>query len=219
MTNGLRTASLSAGDILEQTLGLLRRMWDRAALALVILAGLGIVVDSGKVTGDAANALTLAISILAFILQYWIVRGLLQDLGYRIPSRPRFPAFFLMGLVTTVGILLGLVLLIVPGIVLMVRWSISAPVVIGSECRVIESIGESWRATEGVFWPIFLAFTAIYGPLFVIPLAGELAMENRLAGAAILNLPVNACIIAGWHAAVAIYLQLCRTEMLSEIFE
>jgi uncharacterized membrane protein len=66
-------------------------------------------------------------------------------------------------LLTNIGILLGFVFLIVPGIILLVRWSISVPYVISDDqIGVIEAIQRSWEETGDAFWPILLTLLIFY---------------------------------------------------------
>jgi hypothetical protein len=195
--------------MLHRTSALLRLAPHRAGIALTIQAGGGLAIDSGLLAGDAANAANLALSAAATVLQFWVVRTLLQDLGHALPDRPRFPAFFVMMLATTIGVLVGCVALVVPGIILMVRWSIASPLVIGSGRPIFDAIGESWRATKKSFWAIFAVFALVYGAAALVAMAGA-AVEfglrtDPLVGLTLLNLGLVGGVTVGWYAAVAVY--------------
>lgn len=213
---------ISAGDILTRTFHLLRRGALRAAIAIVLLAAPGIVIDAGLVTGEGESAMIVLGSFLPIAMQFWLTGALLEELGCQPSGRLRFPAFFLLGIVTSLGIVLGLVLLVVPGIVLIVRWSISAPILLGSDERAIDAIRLSWRATEGRFWPILGAFLAIYAPAFLLVAAAyalQYALPSPIPAVIMANILLQGCIIAGWHAAIAIYSLVRDPTALSRIFE
>ncbi|RZJ45661.1 MAG: hypothetical protein EON86_01010 [Brevundimonas sp.] len=65
--------------------------------------------------------------------------------------------FPLLGLsiVATLGALLGYILLVVPGILLSVIWSVAAPAVVVEKRGVFESLQRSRDLTRGFRWPVF----------------------------------------------------------------
>lgn len=62
---------------------------------------------------------------------------------------------FLLGLGSAIGIALGFLLLIVPGIILYVMWSVAAPALVEENLGPTEAFGRSNYLTEGVRWKIF----------------------------------------------------------------
>jgi uncharacterized membrane protein len=66
------------------------------------------------------------------------------------------------------GVLLGLLFLIIPGLILAVRWSAATGFLIGGGQGVGESFSSSWDATRGHSWAIFFAgIVLILGVLIV----------------------------------------------------
>jgi hypothetical protein len=206
----------SPGQIIGRTLDLLRQNAVRAIIAMAAMTVPAVAIDLGW-GGLGAQFL---LSVISLVMQYWLTASLLDDLGLRSTSGPRFPAFFLLGIVTGLGILLGMILLIIPGILLFVRWSISVPAVVAGDERVFDAIGFSWRETESHFWPILAAFLVIYGAAAAGAAAGYVLELQAFAevGATILELSVSLGLIAGWHAAVAIYVESRRESRYSEVF-
>jgi hypothetical protein len=214
------TEYFSAGQLLGKTFALLRRGALRAAAALVAMAGLGVLADSGAVAQANVSALNLVGSGLSVAAAYWITKALLEDIGGRqLPAR--FPAFFGLGFLSGLGILLGAVVLILPGIFLFIRWSASSPMLLGGEGGVTEAMQASWRATGPHFSAILVAFLALYAPSWGLGLAahalGGVASGNLIA-IIVANVALNAGLIAGWHAAVAIYNFLEAPDRLAETF-
>lgn len=66
-----------------------------------------------------------------------------------------------LALLTSVGITLGLVLLIVPGVMLMVAWSVATPVLVEERQGIIESIQRSNDLTRGSRSKIFLLLVVV----------------------------------------------------------
>lgn len=62
---------------------------------------------------------------------------------------------FLLGLVSAIGIALGFLLIIVPGIILYVMWSVAAPALVEERLGPIEALGRSSDLTSGARWKIF----------------------------------------------------------------
>jgi hypothetical protein len=62
---------------------------------------------------------------------------------------------FLLGLLGAIGVALGFVLLIVPGVMLYVMWSVAAPALVEERLGPIEAFGRSRFLTRGARWKIF----------------------------------------------------------------
>jgi hypothetical protein len=61
----------------------------------------------------------------------------------------------LIAIVSTIGIAIGLVLLIVPGIILGMMWAVSVPARVVERTGIFESLGRSSDLTKGHRWAIF----------------------------------------------------------------
>lgn len=210
---------LSFNGILGGAWHLFRAHWPRAALAIIVLVGLGFLVDSGIVTNSSFNTV-ISGATLAF--QYWLTRSLLEQLGYAMPGRPRGWAFVGLGIVSGLAILLGLLLLIVPGLILLVRWSITTPCLLSSDDGIFDCMRRSWHQTEGHFWPIFTSLLAIYLPALAVGLGGIVAAawgSEPYAGILLADLFFNISLVAGWVAAVVIFTMLNPAPALVETFE
>lgn len=211
--------TLGFNEILASTWQLLRAHSPRAGLAIAVLTGLGFLIDSGIVESSGFNAVING-ATLAF--QYWLTRSLLQELDYAMPERPRGWAFVGLGIVSGLAILLGLVLLVVPGVILLVRWSIAMPCLLSSDDGIFDCMRRSWHQTEGHFWPVFTGFLAVYLPPLVLGLGGLAAAEwggQPYAGILLAGLALNMALVAGWLAAVAIFAMLNPAPALVETFE
>ncbi|HYE26806.1 MAG TPA: glycerophosphoryl diester phosphodiesterase membrane domain-containing protein [Allosphingosinicella sp.] len=62
---------------------------------------------------------------------------------------------FLVGLLSSLGIALGFLLLIVPGVILYVMWSVAAPALVEEKLGPVEALGRSRDLTRGARWKIF----------------------------------------------------------------
>jgi len=217
-------SDLTASSILAETVSLIRRAPLRAIVALVVTTALAVGVDLAAANGAGGAAeLNLIVSVANLIIQFWLTAALLEDLGLRTSSGGGFGAMFLVGLLTSLGIIAGLILLIIPGIVLGIRWSASVPYALADGYDgVSDAIGRSWRSTQGRAWPIFLALLLCYGLVlgatFTLGFLQGLG-EDNMAVIIVLDAGLQLGLIAGWHAAVAIYTLVERPRGLSQVFE
>ncbi|CAB4944223.1 unannotated protein [freshwater metagenome] len=74
---------------------------------------------------------------------------------------------FLVGIVAGVGVAIGLVLLIVPGIILLVLWSVAAPVVVLENPGVFKALGRSRELVRGNAWQVLGVLIVIVAIMFV----------------------------------------------------
>ena len=69
--------------------------------------------------------------------------------------RPQLPAIIVGGLLAGLGIALGLVLLIVPGLILLTWWIVIIPVIVLEERSAGEAFGRSRELVRGHGWNVF----------------------------------------------------------------
>ena len=74
----------------------------------------------------------------------------------------------LLALVSVIGIYGGMLLLIVPGLILLVAWSVAAPALVCERLGVFASLGRSQQLTKGWRWRIFFLFL-VGGFISLIP--------------------------------------------------
>lgn len=128
-------------------------------------------------------------------------------------GRPgRAVSFVGLVLVMEAAILLGFLLLILPGLYLYARWLVAAPLIIGEGTRMWEAMQISWKRTRAGAWPITLALILMFLPaavgtvwmLFSYPEYGPVTIGLALA---VNTLCSTSCIVV-FYAAVAIHLGL-----------
>ena len=71
-----------------------------------------------------------------------------------------------------IGIGIGLVFLVVPGLILLTYWSLIVPSIVAGESGAMASFGSSWRAISGHFWQAFGTYVLV----FLIWVAFDLAL-------------------------------------------
>jgi len=68
---------------------------------------------------------------------------------------PRLNTLTLAGLLAAVGITIGFLLLIVPGLILITLWLLIVPAIMLENCGVFESFGRSRQLVSGHGWSVF----------------------------------------------------------------
>jgi hypothetical protein len=134
-------------------------------------------------------AAALIYVVLAVVLQAAILRGAITSLGGKPASlaeclstglRVFFPMIGIT-ILTVLGVVLGFILLIVPGIMLALRWSVGIPVRIMEGPGVLKAMGRSAELTRGHRWAIF-GVLIVFG-LISIGLSIVLGLVTATAGA------------------------------------
>lgn len=201
---------LSFGQIVTATFALVLGDLPVALLTIVAIAAVATIVD---VTAPSAGNI---LNIPVLVVQYYLIRRLIERQGLRSADRlGGFGSFFVVGLVTGLAILLGFVLLILPGIYLNARWSLADAAVVAENRGFSDAIKRSWDATAGNVLPIVLASLAISIPLivymalmFATGLAaaqGDAPEVTSLGFGIVANLLLFTSQVCLWYFGVALY--------------
>jgi Membrane domain of glycerophosphoryl diester phosphodiesterase len=147
---------------------LYKKHWRHLApIALVVYIVLGVVAALLAVVFDnwLAGLLSAMIGIIgAFWLQGALVKAVADvrdgraDMSIQDTFRsawPHVPAVAVAGILAGLGIALGLLLLIVPGLVLMTWWVVIIPAIILEDKSASESFSRSRELVRGYGWNVF----------------------------------------------------------------
>lgn len=171
--------------------------------------------------GLAAALFHIFSTFVSFVAGYWLVTRYLLARG-RFAGGNRFWPYLGMAVVAGLAIVLGIVALVVPGIILMVRWSAAVGFLVGDGASVGESLGASYRATEGHGWSIFFAGLAMMIGFVVISalVAGLFMAVGWLEAPAVASTIVNSLARAFTLAfGIGVYcLVHLGTRNLQEVF-
>ena len=141
-----------------------------ASLVLVGLPSLvGAVGQTSLMRGDSGGGLLLMIlGTILYLVGLFIVQGVVvkaavngfngrkTELGdaFGVGLRMFLPLLGL-GIIASLGMFLGFMALVVPGLILSVWWSVAAPAVVVEKRGVFEALGRSRDLTRGYRWPVF----------------------------------------------------------------
>jgi hypothetical protein len=176
---------VTVGGILGEAWRLYTKFFARffvvAAIVFLIINLIGALLGWAVGTGSAAVLVALIAAAISLIGTFWLQGALVYavddvrdgridssvgDLFERV--RPYLGTLILAGILAGLGIALGLVLLIVPGLILLTWWCLIVPVIVLEGKRVGESFGRSRELVRGHGWTVF-------GVVIIVLLASAIA--------------------------------------------
>jgi len=179
----------------------------------------------------ATALVTALITIITYaILQAALIRGAAQatvgdavdvETSYKWGLR-KFGTVLLVSFLTGILVVIGLILLIVPGVILLTRFTVAIPALVIEDHKGTEPMNRSWNLTRGHFWHVL-------GTIFVAGLIGAVVSGIISALGAIAGTSwftewvfgsIGEIVVAPFSALVSIILYLdlrARTEGLTAI--
>jgi hypothetical protein len=148
-----------------------------SSIVVFVIVGVasGLLQSAGGVVLGLLGAL---IQLAAFALYAGFVVKLVQDVrdgrrdetvGDLVSSAaPAILPLIAFGILFGIGVAIGLVLLIVPGLILLTFWSVGAPAIVVERVGPIEAFGRSWRLVRGEAWSVFGTLVVVWLIVIVI---------------------------------------------------
>lgn len=181
---------MSVGSVLSEAFDLYKRFFTRffltAAAVFVLVDLLGAIATDARSAGGAGEVFwTLVFLVIAFVGSFWVQGALVAavadvrdgkidstvgDLYDRV--RPHLAALIVSGVLAAVGIGLGLIALVIPGLVLMTRWILIVPVIVLEGRSAGDAFGRSRELVRGHGWAVF---GVIFVTLVIAVIANGLA--------------------------------------------
>ena len=186
---------------------------------LVIAGGYSLLDLVGSKVGSVPS---LLVTIFG---QYHFTEQLLPEQLAEGQRNRRYGSLFGAGLLSGLGVFVGSLLLLLPGLFLLARWELATPFVVCQNLRATEALRASWKATAKSWLPIagvlvvlvvFLA-ALVFGSIVAL-LALGISEDSPM-----LSVPINMIVglysVGGWIIAAAIYrLAVATSGNLPEIF-
>ncbi len=215
---------MSIGAVLDETWTLFTRFFLRFfAIALVVFVIVNLLfglVDAAISSDNAGAALVVAVLALvtvvigmtwlqgAFVYAVQDARdGSFDSSMSEVFSRvsPAIAPLIGASLLAGLGIAVGLLLLVIPGLVLLTIWAVIAPVIVVEKRRALESFGRSRELVRGHGWTVFgivvitallsgVASALLQAAFSFLPRFLEIVVGNTIAQAAVA--PFSAIAIA-----------------------
>jgi hypothetical protein len=163
---------MTVTEVLHEAFDLYTRFfWRFVATAAVVYVILDLASAFADRTGHRSLAAQLAWTLIALVLSFvgafWMQGALVEAVSDvrdgRIDTtigelyartRPRLPALIAAGIVAGIGIVIGFLLLIVPGLFLLTRWALIPALIVIEKRSPGEAFDRSWQLTRGYGWTI-----------------------------------------------------------------
>lgn len=162
---------MDIGAILSEAWRLYTRFFVRfIVVAGVVFLALGAVtaIIEGA-TGEEGSLLASLLSLAVQIIGYFWIQGVLVVLTADVRDgvadhsfgelfarvRPKLGALILAGILAAIGIVIGFILVIIPGLYLLTRWSMIGPAIVIEDLSAGESFRRSHELVRGRAWQVF----------------------------------------------------------------
>jgi Uncharacterised protein family (UPF0259) len=124
-------------------------------------------------------------SMIAPLLNAALLRFLQQrSCGHAITAQQAlreglvyYPALLLLDAITSTVITCGLLLFLLPGLLITVRWSLASCILVSEHCSVRESLEESWQRTANCWLAVLAGYSLVLA--IRLTLGGLQAMVSR----------------------------------------
>jgi hypothetical protein len=174
---------ISAGEVVKETFSIYGQnivALFGSALAIFIVIGLvaGLLQSGG---GVVLALIAAAVRLAGYALYTGFVVRLVEDVrdgrrdetvgGLLSSAAPAILSLIAFGFLFGLGVALGLVLLIIPGLILLTFWALGAPAIVVEGAGPIEAFSRSWRLVRGQAWSVFATLVLVLVIVIVIQFA------------------------------------------------
>ena len=174
-------AKLDVGTVFERIFQIYRAQFTLLIpAALVVFVPVAIL--SGLIyAGDVSILGALLVAAISTVATYWF-QGMVVEaaedildgrrdytLGSLLRSAgPVIGPLLIAGILAGIGIAIGLLLLIVPGLFLLTIWAVIAPVIVIERTGAIEAFGRSRELVKGNGWQVFGVIVVLFLLQFIV---------------------------------------------------
>lgn len=214
------------GDLAAATMALLKADIIAVFAFIALLTGAWVAADFLVDQPAMTGLFTLAALAVSIFGQSILTRRLLSKSGVAsvvAMQDGRYAAVLGIVLLTGLGILGGFILLIIPGLILMVRWFMSVPSMLAENLSVTDGIRASWTTSTHHVGSIFAlilvtAVPVILASIYIVVWGSDDAVIPPLESFWV-NLSIASTTVLGWVGATACYTTIHGGQnRISEIF-
>ncbi len=164
---------VSVGGVVSETFSIYgQNLVALLGVSILIFVVVGVIAGlSYNHGGVILNIVAAIVQISAYALYTGFVVRLVQDVrdGKRdqgvgdllSSAAPAILSLIGFGILFGIGVTIGLVLLIVPGLILITFWCVGAPSIVVEQEGPIGAFGRSWNLVRGDAWSVFAALLVI----------------------------------------------------------
>ena len=182
-------------------------------IAFAIYLGAAIIVLLLSLAGSVGAFIGVIINLIAaFLVQAALVKAVQDvrdgradlDLGETVRAAlPFVLPVAVASILASIGIAIGFILIIVPGLILLTFWSLIVPsIVIGGE-GITGSFSKSWRTVRGYAWHVFGTYVLVFLILIVFDIVlGLILVALPLLARSFISSIVSGTLVAPFLALV-----------------
>ena len=213
-------SNIEASGVLSETWRILHATSGVVVVYVLGLTAYGVVSDWKDPDGFNGGE-----GVVTTIAGYYLLTAMLRNSGLlREKSAKGIWSYIGLGILSTLATILGFLLLIVPGVILLVRWLPAYGYLFCDNLPVTDALGKSWDRTRQNFSSLFVASVV---PVFgfvagfaAYVLSDGMSQEVYLSGIVVGNLALSASGAVWTALGVAAYSLLePPTGHLSDVFE
>ena len=203
---------INPGDVINETFSIYGQQFlPLIGSAIVVFVVVGIIAGLLQAAGGVILVLLAsAVRLAGEALYVGFVVKLVEDVrdGRRdqtigdifSAAAPSILPLIAFGILFGIGVALGLILIIVPGLILLTFWSVGAPAIVAEGVGPIAAFGRSWNLVRGNAWSVFGVLVVVL--LIVIAIGIVLGViatpigNGAIVGASIISGAITAPIFA-----------------------
>jgi len=206
----LPSRGVTAGKIIDKTLGVLELNAMPAALFVVALTALSVPVTwygLGSLEPLRILGGQLLVAAAGIVCAYFLLIAVLRRTGlYARTAGDAFLPYIGLSLLYTLGVMAGFIVVILPGLFIMARWSMAQPLLVGGGRGVMAALGESWERTKDREFQILGAWLALIVLPVAVIIAARIYFEPQdLTGIIVSQIASSIISVASLAWNVAIY--------------
>jgi len=171
---------ISVGDVISETFSIYgQNLGALLGSAIVVFAVVGLIAGLLQAAGGLILVLlAAAVRIAGQALYTGFVVELVRDVrdGRRdetvgdlfSAAMPFILPLIGFGILFGIGVAIGFLLIVIPGLILLTFWSVGAPAIVVEGIGPIDAFGRSWQLVRGQAWPVFGALLVTFLIVLVI---------------------------------------------------
>ena len=157
--------AVKIGKIIDKTLGVIEHTAVPALIFVVVLTALCVPISYFSVGSTSPSRLVggeFLKSAIGMVCGYFLLVAMVRRTGlYSRADGDAFLPYLGLTILSTLGVMLGALALILPALFIMARWSMAQPLLVAGGRGVMEALGESWDRTRGLEFQIIGAALAL----------------------------------------------------------
>ncbi|HEY6817359.1 MAG TPA: hypothetical protein VI168_17620 [Croceibacterium sp.] len=201
---------LKIGAIIDKTLGVIEHSIAPSLIYVVVLGAASAAVKYFSL-GSTAILETLGVALATMVVSiaaaYFLLDAMVERTGVRTRGTgDMFLPYIGLSVLYSIAVGLGFIVVVIPGLLLMARWSIAQPLLVARGEGIMQSLGQSWEKTSGAEFKIIGAALL----LLLLPVAAVIACSvmfkpDDLLGIALGQLASSAATVISLGMGVALY--------------